>query len=218
MERVYQNEPLTGRHKRQQDGSGEPPCTSSGYRTVIAPSCRAAPVHRERVVLFFLINLATAPGYLFSPRLARWLGSVRTVVITRAFSVAFLAAMAIAPTYPIAAVLYLVRLVAGTLALPVRQSYVMGVVEPEERATAAALSNLPSQLIGVGSPALAGYLMSAVSIDLPLELAALLQGINALLYYLFFRHISPPEELAAVTGVRDDANGANGVSPNAQEA
>lgn len=152
----------------------------------------------ELGVLFFVINLATAPGYLFSARLAHRLGSVKTVVATRTFSVAFLALMAVMPSYPLAAVLYLARMVAGTLALPVRQSYVMGVVEPEERATAAALSNLPSQLAGVGSPALAGYMMSTVSLNLPLELAAVLQGVNALLYYLFFRHISPPEEQVAI--------------------
>ncbi len=34
--------------------------------------------------------------------------------------------------------------------------------------------------------------MQSVAIDLPLELAAALQGINALLYYLFFRDIHPP--------------------------
>ena len=39
--------------------------------------------------------------------------------------------------------------------------------------------------------------MQTISLDLPLELAAFLQGINALLYYLFFRRIEPPEEQAA---------------------
>lgn len=46
----------------------------------------------------------------------------------------------------------------------------------------------------VGQPALAGYAIQTISLGLPLELAAFLQGINALLYYLFFRRIQPPEE------------------------
>jgi hypothetical protein len=31
---------------------------------------------------------------------------------------------------------------------------------------------------------------------MPLQLAAVLQGINAILYYVFFRNVRPPEEKA----------------------
>ena len=72
----------------------------------------------------------------------------------------------------------------------------MGIVDPRERANAAGLSSLPAQVASSATPALAGYTMQTISLDLPLELAAFLQAINTVLYYLFFHRIRPPEEMA----------------------
>ncbi len=144
--------------------------------------------------LFFVINLAAALPYLLAGRLARRLGAVNTVVVTRAISVVLLFATAIMPTYALAAAMYLVRMCANTLSNPVRQSYLMGVIPPAERSSAAGLANLPSQVATSFTPSLAGYLMQQVALALPLELAAALQGLNTALYYLFFHAIRPPEE------------------------
>lgn len=144
--------------------------------------------------LFFLINLAAALPYLLAGRLARRLGAVNTIVFTRGVSVVLLFLMAVMPTYALAGAIYLVRMCFNTLSIPVRQSYVMGVIPREERASAAGLSNLPSQAAAAIGPTFAGYLIQQVAVDLPLELAALFQGLNAVLYYFFFRHIRPPEE------------------------
>lgn len=144
--------------------------------------------------LFFVINLAAALPYLLAGRLARRLGAVNTVVVTRTTSVILLAAVAIMPTYPLAAALYLVRMAANTLSNPVRQSYLMGVITPAERSSAAGLANLPSQVATSVSPSFAGYLMQQVALALPLEFAAALQGLNTILYYTFFHRIRPPEE------------------------
>ncbi len=154
--------------------------------------------------LFFLINLATAPSYLYAQRLARLLGEVNAVVVTRTISLILLFVMAQAPTYFLAGALYLVRMVAATMALPVRQSYLMGVVEAPERASAAGLSGLPSQVAGAVSPTLAGYLMQSVSLNLPLELAALFQGVNTALYGLFFHNLRPLEETENAAGAGNE--------------
>lgn len=148
-------------------------------------------------VLFTLVNLATAPSYLFAARIAQRLGAVNTVVVTRAVSVVILAFIPLMPTYPLAALLLLLRMVTNTLSNPVRQSYLMAVVPREERATAAGFSNLPTQVFSSVGPTVAGYLIQSVALDVPLELAALFQGINAALYYAFFKGIKPPEERAA---------------------
>ena len=148
----------------------------------------------EMGVLFFVINLAGAVPDLFASRFARRLGAVRAVVATRSVSVVLLAIMAIMPSFALAAALYLVRMVVNTLSNPIRQSYLMGIVDPHDRSSAAGLSNLPSQVGAAISPSIAGYLMQEVALAVPLELAAGLQGINAVLYYLFFRDIHPPEE------------------------
>jgi MFS family permease len=144
--------------------------------------------------LFFVINLAAALPYLLAGRLARRLGAVNAVVSTRAVSVVLLVVMVFMPTFILAALIYLVRMIANTLSNPVRQSYLMGVIAPHERARAAGLANLPSQAAASVSPYIAGYLIQQIALDLPLELAAALQGLNAILYYAFFRNIHPPEE------------------------
>ncbi len=144
--------------------------------------------------LFFIINLAAAIPYLLAGRLARRLGTVNTVVITRAISVILLAITAVMPTFLLAAALYLVRMVANTLSNPVRQSYLMGIISPQERASAAGLASLPSQVAASISPTFAGYLIQQVALDLPLEFAAALQGLNTVLYYAVFRNRRPPEE------------------------
>jgi len=147
--------------------------------------------------LFTLVNLATAPSYLYAARFAKRLGAVNAVVLTRAVSVVVLVFVPLMPTYPLAAVLVLLRMVTNTLSNPIRQSYLMAVVPREERATAAGFSNLPTQIFSSIGPTLAGYLMQSIALDVPLELAALFQGINAVLYYIFFKGIKPPEERGA---------------------
>lgn len=99
------------------------------------------------------------------------------------------------PTFFLAALLYTLRMVTVTLAVPVAQSYLMGVIDPAERASAAGISTLPWQVGSSGGPYLAGYLMQYAAFDLPLELSAAASALSAVVYYLFFRNIPPPEEV-----------------------
>ena len=149
----------------------------------------------EQGLLFFFINVSAAVANLFAARLALRLGEVNAVVTTRLMSVLLLATLPLMPTFTLAAVLYLLRSIANSISVPIRQSYLMGVVEPAERASAAGLSSLPSQVAMSFTPTLAGYAIEMISLAAPLELAAALQAINAVLYYLLFRGIKPPEEM-----------------------
>jgi MFS family permease len=144
--------------------------------------------------LFFFINLTAALPYLMAGRLARRLGAVSAVVWTRSISVVLLFVLAVMPTFGLAAVVFAVRTIFNTLGLPVRQSYLMGVVRPDERASAAGLANFPVNATGSISPYFAGLMMQHIALSLPLEIAAVLMGLNTTLYYFFFRNIRPPEE------------------------
>ncbi|HUX88218.1 MAG TPA: MFS transporter, partial [Chloroflexota bacterium] len=148
----------------------------------------------ELGALFFVANMAAAPTYLYAAKVARKLGAVNTVVFTRLASIVFLALIPLMPIYWLASVLFVFRMVFNTLAIPVRQSYLMGIVRREERSAAAGISNLPSQLVGSLGPTAGGYIIQSVSLDLPIELAAAFQFLNVLMYYAFFRKIKPPEE------------------------
>jgi predicted MFS family arabinose efflux permease len=108
--------------------------------------------------------------------------------------------MVLAPTFAAAGAVYLVRMIVQRIGLPLRQSYAVGLAHPDERATVAALSNLPSQLAMSGSPLITGYLMDEVSLSLPFELAAVLQFLNASTFWLLFRRHPPEEERSGATG------------------
>jgi predicted MFS family arabinose efflux permease len=110
--------------------------------------------------------------------------------------------MVIMPSFWLAGLLYGVRMIFNTLSIPVRQSFLMGVIPPAERSSAAGMASFPAQAGSAITPYVAGYLMQQVALALPLELAALLQALNAALYYFFFRAVRPPEEISADTGER----------------
>lgn len=144
--------------------------------------------------LYTLINLVTAPFFLGAAPVARRLGAVRAVVVTRLISVAFLLALAVAPTFRLAALFYCLRTIFNSMGMPVRQSFVMGVAEEGNRSMVAALSNLPSQATAAVSPTLGAYLMVDVAMASPLFLAAAVLLLNAAGYYWAFRDTRPPEE------------------------
>ncbi len=152
----------------------------------------AGPV--EIGLLFSIINLAAMVANLWAAPFAKRLGLVRAIVVSRSFQAVLIIPMVLAPTFWLAGAFYLVRMMAQRMGLPLRQSYIMGVLPPQERGTVGALANLPSQVTSAISPALAGYLFDSVSLALPFEIGAILQGLNVIMFFLFFRSLLPPEE------------------------
>lgn len=147
--------------------------------------------------LYFLANILAAPSNLAAARVAGRFGTVRAVVALRAVAVVLMAAMALVPTFLVAAILFLLRTQVNTMAGPMRQSFLMGMVDPADRSTAAGFANLPLQILSSAGPTISGQLMQSVWVSLPLELAATLQAVNTALYHLFFRGMQLPEEIAA---------------------
>lgn len=145
--------------------------------------------------LYFVLNLVAAAPYLLAGRMAALFGSVRAVVVCRGIASVLLGVLVLMPNFWLAGVLYGARMIFNTLSIPVRQSFLMGVIPPAERSSAAGMASFPAQLGASISPYLGGYLMEQAALEMPLVLAALLQGLNAALYYFFFRKVRPPEEL-----------------------
>jgi MFS family permease len=148
-------------------------------------------------LLFGVINAATALSTLSAAGFARRWGLVRTVAVVRVLQGVLLVPMILAPSFVLAGGFYLLRMLIQRIGLPLRQSYVLAMADPEERAAVGALSNLPSQATNAIAPIFAGYLFDEVSLSLPFLLAAVLQVVNAGLYWGFFRNMPPEEEVAA---------------------
>lgn len=142
-------------------------------------------------LLFAVINVASLGSTLSSAAVGRRLGTVPAIVGVRMIQGLLLVPMALAPAFWAAGAVYLVRMVVARVGLPLRQSFTQQVADPAERASLAALSNLPAQGSQAGSQVLAGYIFDEVSLAAPLLLAGALQAANALVYAALFLNFAP---------------------------
>src|SRR6266568_1902188 len=103
--------------------------------------------------LFFAVSLVQAVSVALAAPLARRFGLVATMVGTHLPSNVLLAAVAFAPSFPVAAVLLLARTTLSQMDVPTRQALVMSVVTPAERTPAAAVTNAArSTVLPLGPP------------------------------------------------------------------
>ena len=147
--------------------------------------------------LFFGARLMNAASHLGAAWLAKRIGLVNTMVFTHVPSSLLLVTVAFAPSFGVAAVLFLIREGLVEMDVPTRQSYVLAVVEPEERTFASGITNLVRLAAWAVAPAFAGMLMNDDSMYLPLVLGAGLKITYDLLLWRAFRGVRPPEEIDA---------------------
>ena len=146
--------------------------------------------------LFFGARLMNAASHLGAAWLARRIGLVNTMVFTHIPSSLLLLTVAFAPTFPIAAILFLLREGLVEMDVPTRQSYVLAVVRPEERTFASGITNLVRLSAWAVAPVFAGTLMTGDSMYLPLVIGAGMKIAYDLMLWRAFRGLRPPEELA----------------------
>jgi MFS family permease len=147
--------------------------------------------------LFFAARILNALSHLGAAWLARKIGLVKTMVFTHIPSSLLLISVAYAPSFPIAAILFLLREGLVEMDVPTRQSYVMAVVQPAERTVASGVTHLVRMGAWAIAPAFAGLMMQGVSLMLPLLIGAGMKIGYDLLLWRAFRHVKPPEELRA---------------------
>ena len=145
-------------------------------------------------VFFFWASTLSAFSYPVAARLARRIGLVNTMVFTHIPSSVFLVLAAFSSNLYVVLGLLLARAALSQMDVPTRTSYVMAVVTPAERATAASVTAVPRSLASAVSPALAGALLTTAFQGLPLVMCGTLKIIYDLALLYSFRHIKPPEE------------------------
>jgi len=131
------------------------------------------------------------------PRLTGAFGSPLIVLTAQGLSAIMLGSMITAPTYQLAGLLYIGRNFMMNISWPVQQSYLMGTVNPQERASASAIS---SMLWGIGASVgtfLGGVLLGGgnyISLSSPMLIGGGVYLAAAIIFFMLFRGIPPPEE------------------------
>jgi len=144
--------------------------------------------------LFFGARALNAASHVGAAWLAKRIGLVNTMVFTHIPSSLLLLTVPFAPTFWIAAVLFLLREGLVEMDVPTRQSYVMAVVRPEERTFASGVTNLVRVGAWAVAPGFAGLFIRTVTQAAPLFIGAGLKIVYDIALYAAFRRLKPPEE------------------------
>lgn len=144
--------------------------------------------------IFFVVNVLAAGSYLVAARLGARIGLINTAVATHLIANVFLVLTPFMPTLPLALTTLFLRSALSSMDVPVRNSYVMAVVTPQERPATASITAVPRSLAAALSPALSGYLLGLSSFGWPLVIGGVLKGVYDLLLLTMFRQVRPPEE------------------------
>ena len=122
--------------------------------------------------IFFAANLLAAVSSLSAARIAARFGLINTMVFTHIPSNLLLILVPLMPTLPLAVAVLLLRFTLSQMDVPTRQSYVMAVVDPDERSAAAGITGVARTTGAAISPTFSSVLMaSAGYAALPFYLA-----------------------------------------------
>jgi len=137
---------------------------------------------------YAVAQVVSLTSIFISPWLDRHFGSGLAIMFVHIGGALSLLAMAlVAPVFEIAAVAFVFRNALANFGWPLQQALLMGRVVPEERATAAGVGFAVWGLANAIGPAIAGVLIQAGSLALPLVLGAVAYVGGGLGFGLGFR-------------------------------
>ena len=145
-------------------------------------------------LLFAAGRVLSALSHLAAAWLARRIGLVNTMVYTHVPSSLLLFTIAASDNFVLAAAIFLIREGLNEMDVPTRQSYVMAVVQPQERLAAAGITALVRSVGWAAAPVLAGLLIQSGGLGLPLMVAGGTKLAYDFLLWREFRKLKPPEE------------------------
>ena len=146
--------------------------------------------------IFFGANLLAGVSALAAARVAARVGLVNTMVWTHMPSNILLMLVPLMPTLPLAILVLLARFSISQMDVPTRQSYIVAVVDADERAAAIGVTTTARTAASAAGPLVTGALLGASLLSAPFFLAGGLKLIYDLSLYLSFRALKPPEEQA----------------------
>ena len=145
--------------------------------------------------IFFWANVLAGLSALLASRLAARIGLIKTMVFTHLPSNVLLILVPLMPSLWWAVAVLLVRFSISQMDVPARQSYVMAVVTPGERAAAGGVTGVARTVGASVSPFFVGLMFAQPSLwSLPFFLAGTLKIVYDVVLYRQFVAARPPEE------------------------
>lgn len=145
-------------------------------------------------LIFSVAGVLTAFSFFVATKIAGRIGLIKTMVFTHISSNILLILVAFGPTFPIALGLYLARMSLSQMDVPTRQSYIVAIVQEEERTAAAGITNTSRNIAQAVSPSITGVIIQSLWLSAPFVIGGLLKIAYDLGLYINFRKIKPPEE------------------------
>ncbi|MEA2630337.1 MAG: hypothetical protein QOE66_556 [Chloroflexota bacterium] len=145
--------------------------------------------------IFFGANMLAAVSSLSAARIAARFGLLNTMIFSHLPSNVLLILVPLMPNLPLAITVLLLRFSLSQMDVPTRQSYVMAVVDADERSAAAGVTGIARTTGAAISPSISSVLIAnAGYAALPFYLAGGFKILYDLLIYGSFRNVKPPEE------------------------
>ena len=146
-------------------------------------------------LIFSGSSLLAAVSFMLAARIAERIGLINTMVYSHLPSNLMTMSIPFMPNLATSSAVYMGRSLLSQMDVPTRQSYVMAIVEPEERSRVAGLINLPRSLTSAIGPTITGFVMQFLGPSLPFLLAGGVKAIYDIALYFNFKDVKPPEEL-----------------------
>ena len=145
-------------------------------------------------IIFSIGGVLTAFSFIIATKLADRIGLINTMVFTHIPSNLLLIAIAFVPTFYMALIFYLARMGLSQMDVPTRQSYIVSVVNENERTAATGITNTSRNVAQAISPSITGAIIQSLWLSAPFVIGGLLKIAYDLGIFVSFRKIKPTQE------------------------
>ena len=139
--------------------------------------------------LLALSNVTIGLAATVSASLAKRYGPVRAIVMAQGLSTVFMFSLAFVTNAVAAAGLYMVRAALMNMSAPIGDSFLMGIVAPEQRGLASAVNSIVWRLPNSVTTIFGGILMAGGYFDIPIFLATAFYVASIASFYAVFRNV-----------------------------
>ncbi len=136
-------------------------------------------------------NLTIGLAGVASTALARRYGPVRAIVLVQSLSTVFMFSLAFLTNAALAVGFYVVRAGLMNMSSPISDSFLMGIIAPEQRGLGSAVNSIIWRIPNSVTTVIGGIIMGLGYLDLPILLATAFYLVSIALFYAVFRRVRP---------------------------